>query len=256
MTPPQRPTTISIKGRGIPVFGYEGMPCDLATIVDSANFLNWVRNMEKEQRLHLESVQIQSVDMFGPRPGFVKFTTRVLESASLKSAPIPGIVFMRGGSVAILVILECDGQKFTVVTRQPRIPIGSFDMIEIPAGMLDGSGHFTGVAAKELEEETGIKIDASELIDLTKMAYGNKYPGMYPSPGGCDEIIRLFAYKTSVTKAKLDELKGKCTGVIEEGERITVDVLPLQDLWKVTSDSKALSAMCLFDRLFPEEKTF
>ena len=33
--------------RSVFQFYTTGMPCDLATIVDSANFLNWVRNMEK-----------------------------------------------------------------------------------------------------------------------------------------------------------------------------------------------------------------
>ena len=41
---------------------------------------------------------------------------------------------MRGGSVGVLVILvsEETGDEFTVVVRQPRLPVGSYDSIEIP----------------------------------------------------------------------------------------------------------------------------
>ena len=60
--------------------------------------------------------------------------------------------------MAILPLLTCAGQRYVVLCRQPRLPAGFASFPEIPAGMLDGSGHFTGVAAKELQEETGIEI--------------------------------------------------------------------------------------------------
>ncbi len=44
--------------------------------------------------------------------------------------------------------MDCEGEKWVVCTRQPRVPIGRSDYLEIPAGMLDDSGHFAGVAAK------------------------------------------------------------------------------------------------------------
>jgi hypothetical protein len=33
-------------------------------------------------------------------------------------AQLPGIVFARGGAVAILMLLECEGQKYAVLTEQ------------------------------------------------------------------------------------------------------------------------------------------
>jgi hypothetical protein len=35
----------------------------------------------------------------------------------------------------------------------------------------------------------------SKLTDLTELAYGDKYEGVYPSVGGSDEFIRLYLYK-------------------------------------------------------------
>lgn len=63
------------------------------------------------------------------------------------------------------------------------------------------------MAAKELEEECGLVIEASELQDLTQLAYGDRFKGMYPSAGGCDEFMRLFVYRKQVTKEKMDELQ-------------------------------------------------
>jgi ADP-sugar diphosphatase len=56
----------------------------------------------------------------------------------------------------VLLILKAEGEKDkTILTLQPRLAVPDFAFPEIPAGMLDGSGNFAGVAAKEIEEETG-----------------------------------------------------------------------------------------------------
>jgi len=84
---------------------------------------------------------------------------------------VAGIVFARGGAVAILIELHCEGSIYALLIRQPRLPIGFAQFPEIVAGqssrasspglhdvcfflagMLDGSGNFAGMAAKELEE--------------------------------------------------------------------------------------------------------
>jgi ADP-sugar diphosphatase len=218
--------------------------------------------------------------------------------------------------VAILVILKCEGERWVVCCRQPRIPIGRADYLEIPAGMLDDSGQFAGVAAKvrggapgkvtlpplqtrdvfspapiprplspplapfhlqELREETGIVIGESDMVDLTALAFGLRVPpppptggggsggggaaagptdeelraprGMYPSVGGCDEFIRLYSFSKSVTREELAALQGKATGNIDEGEVITLDLLPYDDLWRKSSDAKTLSAVLLYEKL-------
>jgi hypothetical protein len=44
------------------------------------------------------------------------------------------------------------------------------------------------------------------------------------------------------------------TGLIEEGEVITLKVLPLNSLWKETSDGKTLAALLLYNQLKAEGK--
>ena len=83
---------------------------------------------------------------------------------------VPGVVFLRGGAVAILVLLKCDGKTYVLLCRQPRAPVGRSDFPEIPAGMLDGDGKFAGVAAKEMEEETGLVIKEGEVSFIQAVA--------------------------------------------------------------------------------------
>eukprot|EP01097_Dermamoeba_algensis_P005653 TRINITY_DN3587_c0_g1_i1.p2 TRINITY_DN3587_c0_g1~~TRINITY_DN3587_c0_g1_i1.p2 ORF type:complete len:110 (+),score=45.23 TRINITY_DN3587_c0_g1_i1:473-802(+) len=100
-----------------------------------------------------------------------------------------------------------------------------------------------------MEEETGLKMDEKELIDLTELAYGDRFKGIYPSAGGCDEFLRLFVFRKEVKEEELNALRGKLTGLREEGETIALKILPLQDLWKETPDCKALSALYLYNAL-------
>ena len=45
------------------------------------------------------------------------------------------------------------------------MPTGN-NLLEIPAGMLDGNGDITGVAIKEIKEEAGIDISKEKLTYL------------------------------------------------------------------------------------------
>lgn len=210
----------------------------------------------------LESITIQSVDFFGPRIGFIKLKT-VVKSKS--GDTLPGSVFLRGGSVAILLILETEGrsvldkqpERWAVLTVQPRIPAGSLEMVELPAGMIDDSGTFSGAAAKEIEEECGIEILADKLIDLTSLALGDLSradnerleEAVYPSPGGSDEFMKIYAYVHKVKEETLKDWQGKLTGLRDHGEKITLKVVRLENLWRETRDAKALSAMALWTGL-------
>eukprot|EP00960_Hanusia_phi_P004568 132994-Hanusia_phi.AAC.1 len=191
-------------------------------------FNDWCREMDEE--LVVSKVVVQSIDLFGPRIGFIKFKA---EAKTKDGKAVPGIVFMRGGAVAMLIVITCKETKkqYSLLTVQPRVPVGRASLYELPAGMLDSSGDFVGVAAKELEEETGLKVQKKDLIDLTEKAFGGSCPGVYPSAGGCDEFLRIFLYRTKMEPEEISGLQDKCTGVLEEGEVIKLKVVPLDDLW-------------------------
>ncbi|CAJ0649685.1 16385_t:CDS:2, partial [Entrophospora sp. SA101] len=140
-----------------------------------------------------------------------------------------------------------------VLTYQARIPAPSFSFPEIPAGMLDGSGNFSGKCSDEIKEEIGIEIKEKDLIDLTELAYGDKFRGAYPSPGGSDEFLKLFLCIKEMKKEDVEKLEGKLTGLKDEGENITVRLIKLNELWKIP-DMKALSALALYNALKNEGK--
>lgn len=150
-----------------------------------------------------------------------------------------------------------------ILTVQPRIPAGSLALAELPAGMLDDAGTFAGGAAKEIAEETGLEIPAEDLINMTEMAipaapsknHEQLQQAMYPSPGGCDEFIPIFLWQKRVPRSQLKEWQGKLTGLREHGEKITLMLCPLNQLWKLGGrDGKALAGWALYQGLRQEGK--
>ncbi|MGP9539855.1 NUDIX domain-containing protein [Brachybacterium sp. AOP43-C2-M15] len=82
------------------------------------------------------------------------------------------------GAVAVLAL---DDAERVLLIRQYRHPVGH-ELWEIPAGLLDLDGEAPHLAAaRELAEETGHEpADLRTLVDLR------------PSPGGMDEVIRVY----------------------------------------------------------------
>jgi ADP-sugar diphosphatase len=121
----------------------------------------------------LRSITIQSCDFFGDgRLGFVKLRAEVSNGDGER---LPGSILLRGGSVAMLLVLQPEDAKdeseeYVILAMQPRIPAGSLAFVELPAGMLDDNGTITGAAVKEIKEETGLEIKEADLIDMTRLA--------------------------------------------------------------------------------------
>lgn len=287
--------------------------CDvkLDELHDFPAFKTWITTLDKSLKAQsnpshpfhddpykLGSINVQSVDRFsGSRLGFVKFKARVENDAGERFA---GSVFMRGGSVAMLLVLRAkgsssqdqagsgnnsneqssnkkvkhdavqQGEEYVILTTQPRIPAGSLSFTEIPAGMLDDSGTFSGAAAKEIEEETGLTIEEDDLVDLTQMtselhnedSNGADEEGeetlqaaMYPSPGGSDEFIPIFYCRKDMAVGEIEQLQGKLTGLRDHGEKITLRIVNLHDAWKIVfRDGKSLAALSLLEGLRREGK--
>ncbi|KAL9114191.1 MAG: hypothetical protein Q9187_007516 [Circinaria calcarea] len=240
-------------------------------------FKTWIATLQhslslQKQRSHpfnsspyiLKKIDIQAVDFFGgERLGFVKLKAEVSNDDGEK---LPGSVLLRGGSVAMMLILQPDDtplysetDKHVILAIQPRIPAGLLSMPELPAGMLDDNGTFSGGAAKEISEETGLEVPASELINMTELALSpfedndteeHLQQGVYPSPGGSDEFIPIFLWQKRIPRDQLKEWRGKLTGLRNQGEKITLMLARLEELWKVGGrDGKTLAAWALYEGL-------
>ncbi|KAF3036835.1 hypothetical protein E8E12_007283 [Didymella heteroderae] len=238
----------------------------------------------------LRSLDVQAADWFWQgRPdyedklGFMKIQSKIETNAYVHDGEektsvdwIPGAVFLRGGSVAVLIIVQPEDaqgeeEKHVILTVQPRVAAGSLAFTEIPAGMLDG-GSLKGAAANEIKEEAKLKIKESDLINLSQLAVedvpvspwtntnsvstsGSERVenAMYPSVGACDEFIPIFLCQKRLTRKHMKWLKGKATGLRDEGENITLKLVPLNRAWREAGrDAKALAAIALYDNLKKE----
>lgn len=224
---------------------------EFRSAIDSSLFKQWLNNLQSETGIladgdmSLKQVLIQGVDMFGTRIGFLKFKADILDNKSGKK--VPGIVFARGPAVAVLILLHSGEETYVILTEQVRVPVGKL-ILELPAGMLDDDqGDFVGTAVREVEEETGIKLKVSDMVDLTAFLDPSAGCRMFPSPGGCDEELSLFLYEGHVSKAIIDTLHGKEAGLREHGEFIKVRVVPYDKLWRLTADAKVLAAVALYE---------
>eukprot|EP01052_Picozoa_sp_SAG31_P004647 SAG31_NODE_195_length_20708_cov_9.627638_1_plen_665_part_00 len=236
---------INIGDNSVPLTGVPGL--DIALACKQQMFLDWRAAIEADPLLSCHSIHFQSLDMFGKKVGFLKFHADV----RIGKKKSPGVVFMRGGAVAVLIILDCEGTEYTILTRQPRVPVGTSNFPELPAGMLDEQLYLKGVAVDEIKEECDIELKESDLIPLTTLAFGSStgWRGVIPSAGGCDEWIHLFVHRKRVKREYINRLQGKLTGKLDEGEMIKLDLVPTKDIWMISPDCKVHSAMYLYNEL-------
>ncbi|KAL2543508.1 Nudix hydrolase 14 [Forsythia ovata] len=239
-------------GQPVPVVAAAGVSgSDFRNAIESSLFKQWLKNIQTQTgmlangAMSLSQVLIQGVDMFGKRVGFLKFKADVVDKET--GLKVPGIVFARGPAVAVLILLDSDGETYAVLTEQVRVPVGKL-ILELPAGMLDADkGDIVGAAVKEVEEETGIHLNLDDVIDLTAFLEPSTGCKIFPSPGGCDEDISLFLHRTEVDKGIIQQLQGKQMGLRDQGEFIKVHVAPYKNLWRMTADAKALMAIALYE---------
>lgn len=114
------------------------------------------------------------------------------------------------GSVAVLAL---DDEGRVLVLRQYRHPV-RHKLWEIPAGLLDIPGENPLHAAqRELYEEAYVKAEDWRVLT-----------DVYPTPGGCDEAVRIFLARN------ISEADGERFEVSEEEADMELARVPLQDL--------------------------
>ncbi|KAK8061299.1 hypothetical protein PG994_007665 [Apiospora phragmitis] len=260
---------ISHEQSNIPVTLPDGL--EKSTFLAFPPFQNWLSTIQRSLKLQsrathpfnndpysLRSITVQSYDLFGgSRLGFLKLKAEVSNAAG---ESLPGSVFLRGPSVAMLVILIPDDVergraaeadvRHVILTVQARIPAGSLEFVELPAG----------TAAKEIKEELGLELPSSELTCMSDLTQGDGSAdlqadeglpaAMYPSAGGCDEHIPIYMHERRVPREQLKDWTGKLTGLRDHGEKITLKLVKLKDLWKEGArDAKCLAAVALWEGL-------
>ncbi|MGN0920860.1 MAG: NUDIX domain-containing protein [Cellvibrio sp.] len=146
-----------------------------------------------------------------------KLTLRHKLFAGGWSEPITRELFRRGGAVAVLLF----DPKLRQVGLVEQFRVGAMTqpdgpwLLEIVAGMFDADETAEVVARREVAEETGLEFHSLHFIC--------EY---FSSPGGTDEKLSVYCALCDLSNA------GGIHGVVEEGEDIRVQVLPVDDVFR------------------------
>lgn len=98
------------------------------------------------------------------------------------------------------------------------------------------------------------------MINLTELAIPQNTEealpqAIFPSPGGSDEHISIFLHEKRVPREQLKDWTGKLTGLRDQGEKITLKLVKLENLWKEGArDGKTAAAYGLYIGLKGEGK--
>jgi ADP-sugar diphosphatase len=260
--------------RQIPVAAPDGTELDEEALVGFKAFTDWLKALTENLLLQIQSnhtfhsdpwilheVKVHHVAKFGPlKIGFMTVEAIMRRSSDPeKPTSLDRVVFLRGGSVAVLMILRPKSdphERYVILTEQPRLGACGMSFLEIPAGMMDESNNVTGKAIQEIEEETGFQIQPGELINMTKLALEQAecreivQPAMYPSPANLDESISLLLWEKKLDRKEIEALKGRLTGLRARDELITLRICGYDVLWREGArDAKTLAAWALYEGL-------
>ena len=133
------------------------------------------------------------------------------------------------GGVVVLVELN-DGR--IVFVRQSRYPMNQ-ELLELPAGKLDPGEDPEATAARELEEETGLRPE-----------YLTRIYSYYLSPGFCDELLHFYyTHRVEETVSNPDE-----------DEEITVEFHSLEEALEMSARGEIIDAKTLVALLWLHRK--
>lgn len=223
------------------------LKASISALTRSPKLLRWIEKIDKTQ-IDLYSITVTDVNWFSATPdpnklGFVKFKVDALDKSTGKQIA-SNIVFLRGDSVAILIVVKVvssyrKSKQYVLMCNQMRVASGG-RRTEICAGMMDDAGNIASVALKEVKEETGFNIKhRDELIELGSI---------FPSPGACDEEIFLYAWTTTITEEEFEEKQCRMFGNSAESEEIKLSFVPIKEMNRVLGEIKDVKAECAFKR--------
>jgi len=200
-------------------------------LVDSHKYNLW------KGRLEQNGLDVHKVDEIYSRRngnGEVLFSLLLTDATTPEGDKIPPICFLKGEVVCVLIcfIEKETREKYVLLVRQRRICDGSLTY-EHPAGMLDSESDPAAVAAREVFEETGIKVKKEDLVELNKTPY-------FPSTGTSDEAMYLFYSEIELTATEIASHHDKTQGLISDHEHITTHVVPFIEGHKLITNTNGL----------------
>lgn len=186
---------------------------------------------------------IQTLHEIRKSDGTMLFSLIDANVTSPEGTRLPNIVFIRGHACVIVPRIEnsSTGEKKFLMVHQRRIGSGQMSL-EFPAGMLDeSSGDPTGVAIKELQEETGLQLSKESLFLLHDKL-------LYSSVGGSDEGIYYYGCTVKVDNQTFLSFQNRLAGNRSDHEYITVELISREDAESQATTMQVPLAFYLFEK--------
>lgn len=181
------------------------------------------------------------------RDGSPLFALLEARGADPEGKPLLPYVLLRGPASVVVPVCRnlATGERRFLMILQRRVGSGHMSL-EFPAGMLEGgSADPAETALRELEEETGVRAEASALMPLWDK-------GLYSSPGLSDETIHFFAAHVDLDDAAWRALEGAAAGHAHEGEYITTTLRTWAEVASELTSIQPLVGFFLYHRMFGE----
>ena len=260
------------QGYDVPISYSADVTYDMAAMaLESSPFNQWQNKMSRvvgTKHLEIRHIEIQSVDFFEDTStvDMIKMNTMcalVDEELKTEEEILSGVCYLRDSYVALLLELFCieDESSWSILVDKPRVPIGSVTTLELPVGRVDEEEErLLGFEMEEIEDAFGLQLYMSDLTNLSKEAYEynsiNNELGMCPSPGHSGEHVKIMHLKKKISKDHLLLMRKKFSEQREQGAFISLRVVPLHEMWKVSADMKIMCALFLLEKINSQEDDF
>ncbi len=237
---------VMINNTAVPLFGSAGASAQITRLASkSLLFQQFIDSIHGGYEVKKMSIVSATTIM---REGeksilFLKVSSTYLD---VQGREMTRIAFLRGGAVFVIVTLRYEGVNHILTVKQSRFPAGG-DVVELPAGMIDGSNDFASMAIKEMREELQINCNVLNLVDLN--AAVSCAPRLYTSPGGSDEFAQFYLYDLGdVNAEQFASYVNRKTGAEHENEFILVNPMTWDNFLDQTGTTLSWAAKGMYDR--------
>jgi len=209
--------------------------------LESVMFKDWLETFSLNDRVVIAGIVFQAIVQQDDEITLIKFDSKCYSSADytqfwksekpvdLQIKPIPGSTYMRASSVAVLVVVPTGKQLYTAFTIQGRPALVEPRYLEIPVGQFDDKGDkFIGPAADCIKRELNLTLRKRDMVDLTKLSFGDAFPGVYTNSAISNEYVRLYLYRHGevLNQSQLSEAAKRATTAAAATTATTTDAQP------------------------------
>jgi len=198
-------------------------------VLNSIIFRNWKNKIERSG-VSIHSLKILSIVSRNSKSFYLALLDFIMLTP--EGDKLPRCIVLRGDTVVIVPLIRCIDKKkiFTLMVQQRRV-IDGCNSLEFPAGMVDNNLSDPVLSAvKEVKEELGMNVNVKSMRLLTNEPLNVCESLM-------DEHVNIYSFTKEMTYESLVKFDNKSSGVVEDGELITIKLISIEKAKKIPSFS-------------------